>query len=273
VNFTEVGAGVFVLRYPVLDVNIGLVVGGEAAAVVDTLSTDAQAGELLDAARRVTARPLRVINTHHHFDHTFGNAVLAAHGAPIWAQEEAAALLRTRGELLRRQWCAEYEANHPDLAEAMRRVHLRPPDHTVHLTHALDLGDRTVQLRHFGRGHTAGDLVVLVPDAGVAFAGDLVEESGPPQFHDAYPLDWPDTLAALLDAVDEDTSVVPGHGAVVKTAFVTAQRDQLTALDWLIRDGDADGAPIERVVEAAPFDPETARVAVRRGYDQLSGKA
>ena len=45
---------------------------------------------------------------------------------------------------------------------------------------ALDLGDRVVELIHPGRGHTAGDLVVRVPDADVMVAGDLVEESDPP---------------------------------------------------------------------------------------------
>jgi glyoxylase-like metal-dependent hydrolase (beta-lactamase superfamily II) len=44
-----------------------------------------------------------VVNTHHHFDHCFGNATLAGtDGCPIWAHEEAARYLRERGEDMRR---------------------------------------------------------------------------------------------------------------------------------------------------------------------------
>ena len=269
----EISSGVFVFRQPVLDVNVGLVLGDAAALVVDTLSTDAQAVELLATIRRVTSLPLHAVNTHHHFDHAFGNTVFAAQGAPIWGHEEAAALLRTRGELLRDQWCAEWAATEPALVAEMAKVTVRPPDRTVHQGSTVDLGGRLVELRHYGRGHSAGDLVVLVPDAFTTFAGDLVEESGPPQFDDAFPLDWPDTLAGLLPRLAEAGPVVPGHGAVVDKAFVRAQHEQLTALDWLIREGEADGQPIERVARKSPFDLDTSLVAVRRGYDQLTGKA
>jgi len=74
----EVGPDVYVLRYPVLDVNVSLIVGGEVAVVVDTLSTVDQATELATAVRAVTPLPLAIVNTHHHFDHCFGNATLAA---------------------------------------------------------------------------------------------------------------------------------------------------------------------------------------------------
>ncbi len=269
----EVAAGVYLFRQPVLEVNVGLIVGDEAALVVDTLSTDAQAVELLAAVRRVTSLPLQAVNTHHHFDHTFGNAVFAAQGAPIWGQEEAAALLRARGNLLRDQWCDEWAVTEPALAAAMATVTVYPPDHTVRVESTVDLGGRVVELRHFGRGHSAGDLVVLVPDADAVFAGDLIEESGPPQFDDAYPLDWPDTLAGLLMRLAETSPVIPGHGTIVDKAFVREQHEQLTALDWLIRAGDADGAPMQRVAAKSPFDLDTSLVAVRRGYDQLTGKA
>ena len=267
----EIAWGVYVFRQPVLDVNVGLIVGDEAALVVDTLSTDAQAAELLATVRRVTSLPLHAVNTHHHFDHTFGNAVFAAQGAPIWGHEETVALLRTRGAALKEQWCAEWAATEPSLVAEMALVAVRPPDRTVHRESTVDLGGRVVELRHYGRGHSAGDLVVLVADA--VFAGDLIEESGPPQFEDAFPLDWPDTLAGLLPRLAETALVVPGHGAIVDKAFVHEQHEQLTALDWLIRDGEADGQPIERVAKKSPFDFDTSLVAIRRGYDQLTGKA
>jgi glyoxylase-like metal-dependent hydrolase (beta-lactamase superfamily II) len=267
--FREVGAGVFVLRYPVLDVNVTLVVGDGAALLVDTLSTTAQATALAAAVRAVTRDPWTIVNTHHHFDHCFGNAVLAGGRCAVWGHEAAAALLRERGERLRRQWYEEWEPVDPELAAGLAEAPILPPTDTVHQERWLDVGGRRVLLCHLGRGHTAGDLVVHVPDAGVVVAGDLVEESGPPSFEDAYPLEWPETLAALLRLAP--SVVVPGHGAVVGRDFVAGQHADLTALAWLIRDGHADGAPHESVAARSPLDGAASLVAVRRGYAELSG--
>jgi glyoxylase-like metal-dependent hydrolase (beta-lactamase superfamily II) len=270
--FREIASQVYQLRYPVADVNVTLVVGGDTALVVDTLSTAAQAEELRAAVRSVTDLPLVVVNTHHHWDHCFGNATFAGDGAPVWAQEEATNLLRTRGLELQEKWCAEVSVEDPVLAAGMAAVVLKPADHPVRVESTVDLGDRSVVLRHFGRGHTGGDLAVLVPDADLTIAGDLVEESGPPSFSDAYPLDWPDTLGGLLDRVGPAGIVVPGHGSVVDRAFVVAQHERLTELAWLIRDGDADGAAAEKVAARSPFGLDASVVAVRRGFDQLAGR-
>lgn len=272
-EFAEVGPGVFVLRYPVLDVNVTLVVGDGAALIVDTLSTDAQAGELAAAVRRVTPYPWILVNTHHHFDHCFGNATLAADGGVIWGQEEAATILRDRAGSLQRQWYEDYAASQPELAAGLAAVTVLPPNRTVRQESTVDVCRRPVVLRHFGRAHTAGDLLVHVPDANLVVAGDVVEQGGPPGFDDSYPLEWPETLAALLPLLDERTTVVPGHGALVDRAFVAAQHAELTALAWLIREGHANGAPPEKVAAVSPFGAPVSLSAVRRGYAELAGRA
>jgi glyoxylase-like metal-dependent hydrolase (beta-lactamase superfamily II) len=271
-EFREIADRVYVLRYPVLDVNVGLVVGAERALVVDTLSTPVQAAQLADAIRAVTTKPLTIANTHHHFDHCFGNATLATDGVPVWAHEYAATHLREEGARWQREWYGHYRDTDPELAEGLAAARIRPPDHVVQNTATLDLGGRTVSLRHYGRGHTDGDLTVWVPDTSVVFAGDVVEESGPPDFADAYPLEWPETLAALLRELPPDAVVVPGHGRPVDRAFVQAQHAALTELDWLIRDGHLDGALAAAVAERSPFGPEVSLVAVKRGYAELSGR-
>jgi glyoxylase-like metal-dependent hydrolase (beta-lactamase superfamily II) len=260
-SFVEVADRVFVLRYPVLDVNVTLVVGDERALLVDTLATTAQARELASAVAALTDRPLTVLNTHHHFDHCLGNAVFA--DAPVYAHPEAIALLSVAepAELWR-----EWAPTHPGL-DGLRTTPVRLPDRHVVREETLDLGDRTVQLCHPGRGHTAGDVVAHVPDAGVLVAGDLVEESGPPQFEDAYPLEWPEAITALLAL--QPRLVVPGHGAVCDAAFVRGQHEELAALSWLIREAHADGAPADEVVRRCSFEFETAAVAVARGYAEL----
>ena len=278
-EFAQVADGIFVLRYPVLDVNVTLVVGDGAALVVDTLSTQAQANELIEAVRRVTPQPWTVVNTHHHFDHCFGNAALAAAagsgaagsgGCAIWGHENAARRLREQGRSLQRELYDEYAASTPELADGLAAVTVLPPDHTVHSEAILDVGGRTVALRHFGRGHTDGDLVVHVPDADLVIAGDLVEESGPLSFGDAYPIEWAETLAALLALTGPRTVVVPGHGAVVDREFTAAQHAELTELEWLIREGHSSDALPERMATTAPFGPDASVIAMRRGYAELS---
>ena len=187
-RFVEVADGVHVLREPLLRVNVTLVVGDGAALLVDTLSTAGQATELAAAVRAVTAAPLTVVNTHHHFDHCFGNAPwpptrppgVRARGRP---PRRCASRTGCAGRRTRR--CA---TRIPVLAGEVAETALLAPTHTVHDETVLDLGGRRVVLRHPGRGHTAGDLVVHVPDADVLVAGDLVEQSGPPAFEDVVPV-------------------------------------------------------------------------------------
>ncbi|WBB82263.1 MBL fold metallo-hydrolase [Micromonospora sp. WMMD882] len=273
-GFVEVADRVHVLREPLLDVNVTLVVADGAALLVDTLSTVAQARELAAAVRAVTPHPLTVVNTHHHFDHCFGNAVLAADPArPVYAHPETARWLRDRPDELRRLAYEEMRAERPGLADELADAPLLAPTDEVHTETTLHVGGRPVLLRHPGRGHSAGDLVVQVPDADVLVVGDLVEQSGPPAFEESYPLQWPEAVAGLLRLVTASTTVVPGHGDLVDVDFVRAQHGQLADLAWLIRAGHTGGAPPERVAAEAPFGARAALVAARRGYAELDGTA
>ncbi|MFC7550115.1 MBL fold metallo-hydrolase [Plantactinospora sp. GCM10030261] len=272
VAFVEVGDRVFVLRHPVLDVNVTLVPGAEVAVVVDTLSSTAQGLALVEAARRITALPFVVVNTHHHFDHWLGNAaVVAEPPGTVWAHEVTATVLRERGDEVRRHAYREIPLENADLAAEISASTVLAPSHPVHREAEVDLGGRSVVLRHLGRGHTAGDLTVHVPDADVLVAGDLLEEGAPPQFDDGYPLEWPETVEALLGYASPATAIVPGHGAVLGVEAARGQHADLAATAWSIRDGHADGAPVDRVAGQVPFDRQTALVAVRRGYAELAG--
>lgn len=271
-GFRGIAPGVHVLRHPALDVNVALVVGADRALLVDTLSGPAQAEELHDRVRAVTDLPLTLVNTHHHFDHCFGNDTLLRRGAgPAWAHEWTAGQLRVYGGRWQREWYEQWLPQDPQVAAELRSATVTAPERVVHRDARIDLGDRQVTLRHTGRGHTAGDLAVWVPDAGVLVAGDLLEEAGPPDFADAFPLDWPQTLGTLLADLPEDTSVVPGHGSVVDLAFAWSQQTQLAELARLISAGDEAGADAEEVAAEAPFGPAAALAAVHRAYVQLSG--
>ena len=265
-TWTEIADRVYVRRHASMDLNVTVLVGEGACLVVDTRASVKQGRELAEAIRTITPHPWAVVNTHFHFDHTFGNSVFRP--ASIWGQRRCAEQLRADGEKMRAGIAGRYrEQGLDEDADAIAASPVDPPDELVDDVATLSVGGRPVHLRHVGRGHTDHDLVVVLPDAGVLVAGDLVEEGAPPQFHDGYPLDWPGTLDALAELATGP--VVPGHGAVVDLGYVRAQRAEIAALADRAREGHADGRAPEDVAKELPYFGEQAADAVRRAYLQL----
>ena len=270
-DFMEVAPRVWVARYDWLDVNVTLIGGDRGLVMVDTHSSERAAREVVGDVRRLGAGDVvAVINTHEHFDHTFGNAVLRdEYGAiPIHAQEWAAEHTLSAGERVKRRY-AEGDDPHRDEVLETRIV---SADQTFSSARVLDLGDRQIELIHPGRGHTAGDLVVRVPDVDVLLAGDLVEESASPFFGgDCHPFEWPTSMDMVLSLLTEDSAVVPGHGKVVDRKFVHDQRGDLGVVAETIRDLAARGVPLAEALDAAdwPFPKKTLGKAVQCGYEQL----
>jgi glyoxylase-like metal-dependent hydrolase (beta-lactamase superfamily II) len=272
----EVADEVYVRRYPFLDQTIGAVVGRERVLVIDTRSTTQQARELIEDLRRLTRLPWVVANTHVHFDHAFGNA--AFRPCEIWSHAGCADALRLHGPAQREnviRWV-------PDLAAELGRTPLDPPDRTFQASASLDLGGRVVELLHLGRGHTDHDVVAVVPDTGVVFAGDLVEHGAPPGFEDSFPLDWPSTLGMLLDLADG--IVVPGHGETVSRDFVESQLSEIAFLaetarrSWPeLRDaghdphGHAPHAMVDDAARHLGWPTESVHSALGRGLAQAAG--
>ena len=271
-RFTEVAERVWLARYEWFDVNVTLVGGDRGLLVVDTHGSGAAAREVVDDVRRLGAGEVTaVVNTHWHFDHTFGNdAFRTAYGAlPIHAHENAVDELARWADDLKQRYADSPDDPHREEVLATPVV---LPDHTFSSARVLDLGDRAVELVHPGRGHTSGDLVVRVPDVDVLVAGDLVEESAAPSFNDdAWPMDWPLSLDIVLGLLTPGSVVVPGHGAPVDRAFVEQQRNEIGIVAETIRDLAGRGVPLDQALDAAdwPFPKQGLAAAVRRGYEQL----
>jgi glyoxylase-like metal-dependent hydrolase (beta-lactamase superfamily II) len=238
-DFTEVAHRVWVARYAAHDVNVTVVAGDEGVLLVDTRESEA-AGRVIaeDLQRLGLGLPVTaVVNTHDHFDHVGGNAAFA--GVPVHAHESAA---------------------------------IPQVTHTFSSVRVLDLGGRTVELVHPGRAHTAGDLVVRVPDVDVLLAGDLVEESAAPSYgDDSWPFEWPLAIDVVLSLTTSRSVIVPGHGAPVDREFVEQQRAEIGIVAETIRDLASRGVPVTQALAAAqwPFPAEGLANAVARGYEQL----
>jgi glyoxylase-like metal-dependent hydrolase (beta-lactamase superfamily II) len=260
----EVADQVFARRFVDFNVTVGLVIGDEAALVVDTRGSEQQGRELSNEIHWLTHNRLIVANTHHHYDHAFGNFAFLP--AEIWAHEKCSARLRSDSRTTQLALAAAM----PEVAQEYIDTHITPPVKTFRESVTIELGSRKVELTHYGRGHTDNDIVAVVPDVHVVFAGDLVEQGGPPSFEDSYPMDWPGTLGRLLDVANGP--VVPGHGEVVSRAFVEGQLADLSALAQLARRVRFDGGSANDALPLSPFPATAARTALRRAFAQLAGE-
>jgi glyoxylase-like metal-dependent hydrolase (beta-lactamase superfamily II) len=264
-SWLEVGDRVFVRRYRFADQGIGAVVGDDGVLVIDTRSTYGQARDVLRDLREITPLPVRaVVNTHFHYDHTWGNRVFRP--APIWGHARCATTLLATEARVRASLASEL----PGLAGELAEVEIDPPDQLFEERATLDAGGRPIELRHVGRGHTDHDIIARVRDANVVFAGDLLENGAPPWFGDGYPLDWPGTADALVALVDG--AVVPGHGAVGYRPFAVSQAADLRALADLARAVHAGEVGLEDAVRRAPYPVAATRDALDRALAQLRGE-
>ncbi|MGW4636958.1 MBL fold metallo-hydrolase [Sphaerisporangium sp. NPDC004334] len=231
-RWVEVGDRAWARRHDELDLTLGLVAGDRACLVVDTGADEAQGAAFAAAVRELTGLPWSVALTHAHFDHCFGTAAFGE--CAVWAHPGCRAELVATGERQRSAWVEHYrKEGDPEAAGRLAAARIVLPDRAAGTATELDLGGRVVRLAGPGPGHTGHDLVVHVPDSGVVFAGDLVEQGAPPAFEDAFPQTWPSALDRLLELAPR--TVVPGHGDPVDAAFVARQRDELAEVARLCR--------------------------------------
>jgi glyoxylase-like metal-dependent hydrolase (beta-lactamase superfamily II) len=255
--FDELADGVFRRRYESLDLNVGVVIGDSGVLVVDTRASHRQAMVLADELRSLTPLPVRwVVNTHWHWDHTFGNAVFPA--AEIWGHELTGITLADRGEAMKdeaKAWLDE--EMHPEIDE----VAIVAPSHLFSDRASVDIG-REVTLAYHGFAHTDSDVVVALGDADVTFFGDMIEEGAPPSFGDSHPAAWPVTLR--LASQDLAGTIVPGHGDVVDPAFVTGQLEELTAVADIAERVVTGELILDEAAESGPYSADVMRTALLR---------
>jgi len=195
-NLVKVKDDLYVIHNDIVPGNTTALITNEGVLLVDDKFDVDHAG-IMEQLKKVTDKPIKyVVNTHHHPDHTGGNAKMQAMNAVIVASEEARENM-VEGKL----------PGQPNIA--------------VERHATIAIGGKTVELYHFGRAHTNGDVVVLFPADRTLAAGDIFTfGDDTPQLIDyaggGSAKEWPKTLEAAL-RLDFDT-VVPGHGNVTTKA-------------------------------------------------------
>lgn len=218
--------------------NHPVIVNDDDVLLVDTAGTPAATRDLLQDLKLITDKPVRyVVDTHFHLDHTAGNQVFGPEVAIIGHESVRTAILTSnlleRDPYLRdaQRTTALIESLPKQIAEAQdagkkaalekqladaqllreqsKEIKPTPPNVTFTSKVVLHKGSREIQLLFLGRGHTAGDIVVYLPQERILCSGDLVT-SNVAYMGDAFVGEWLTTLGELgkLDFA----LVLPGHG-------------------------------------------------------------
>ena len=152
-----------------------------------------------------------VINTHWHFDHAEGNLALGKDDTWLVSQANSRHMMR-RDNVINLVGMAYLQEAYPQHAL---------PDITFDKTMQFHLNGERIDLLHSGPAHTTGDAAVIFRGQNAVHMGDVYNNSGYP-FIDADNGGSLDGVIAFCEAVlaeiDEDTIVVPGHGAVASYA-------------------------------------------------------
>jgi len=228
VSFAEIGEGLWAFTAEG-DPNSGVIVGDDSVMVIEAQATPRLGRTVIDRIRSVTDKPIsHLILTHYHAVRVLG---ASAYQAPtVIMSEMARAMVAERGK---EDWDSEF-GRFPRLFRGHESIPgLTWPTLTFRDRMSVYLGKRQVDLMFLGRAHTAGDIVVHVPDANVLFTGDIVEHESACYCGDGHFADWPATLDAIRRI--EADAIAPGRGQALEgraqvDAAIAATEDFLSSL-------------------------------------------
>ncbi|HUR21948.1 MAG TPA: MBL fold metallo-hydrolase [Vicinamibacterales bacterium] len=216
--FTEIrgGVGQFLGRGG----TIGYLINAGGVVVVDSQYPDSAKACVAGINERSKNRPVdRLINTHHHADHSAGNIAFKGLAKKVVSTEFAAGLIKQA-------------AAAPNATENLA------PDSTFTDSWREQIGNEWVRAKWYGRAHTGGDAVITFERANVAHMGDLMFNRRIPvidRVNGALVANWVGVIEKAAADHPADTIYIFGHagmghpvtGARAELMFF---RDYLTAL-------------------------------------------
>ena len=286
-TITKLAGGIYEIRHPDApdtfpQSNTTVIIGEKSVLVVDSCLLPSTTRQDIEQIHKWTNKPVTyLLNTHWHFDHTLGNAAYAAAFPAVQIIAQTAtqktiadfnpgAVIRypSRAERFKRVLDSgktpdgtpltaadrlDYERSlaglGPVLAEFKNVVQLAP---NVSFDHELniDLGNRLVEIKHLGRGNTAGDTIVYLPKEKILITGDLLDHPVPYMFG-GFPDDFVNTLRTMSQ-FDAQT-IVPGHGDVLHDkSYIQQTMELMQAVNTEIEKEINDGKTLEEVQEGLP---------------------
>jgi phosphoglycerate dehydrogenase-like enzyme/glyoxylase-like metal-dependent hydrolase (beta-lactamase superfamily II) len=246
----EIAPGVF-FRFSAISPTDSSVFGGsnhvwvvfEDYVVVIDGNFPKEAGDVIEAIRKTTTKPIRyVLDTHHHGDHAWGNAVWVKEGATIIAQRNCDKILRATGP-------AEFAAagkgpmGRKDVAAStLKFATLIFEDRLV-----LDDGKQRVEFLHMGHSHTIGDAVAYLPKQKILCTGDACVNGPYNYMGQSDSASW---IRCLEKMQELDVKIVaPGHGQLMGPELLQNQKRYFQDLRSQVKKGIDDGKEFDDIAK------------------------
>jgi glyoxylase-like metal-dependent hydrolase (beta-lactamase superfamily II) len=247
-----------------------LVLLGEAGSLVVDTGYPQFVPKYREAIAALGGGPVtHAINTHWHDDHSEGNKVFGP-DALIVAHANARAMLLRDNKI-----------------NVVRTILDQPafPPHALPVVTFDDrielyFGDERLELVHVAPAHTAGDVVAILRSRNVVHTGDVFLSA-------AYPFadvdnggDFDGVVAfcrGILERIDRDTIIVPGHGPTATYDDLAAYIEMLETVRGRLVALIEDGATLEQVIAAQPTREWDAKYGnpttffLDRAYKSLGG--
>ena len=226
----------------------GFVIGDRGVLVVEAMLNDDLASQLIALVRKETSKPIRfLVNTSYHGAHAYGNYVFPESTVVIHHPET------------KRYMDEHFEDDRRFMlglmgkGKGIERVQSRSADITVADFIRIDLGGRTVEVRHFGFAQTPGDLVIWTPDAKVLWVGNMIQAPSPalPWLLEGRHRDTIATLTKVRAFLPEDATIIPGHGCPMRPADIDFPIRYLRELDGVVSAAVAAGSSVEATLAAS----------------------
>jgi glyoxylase-like metal-dependent hydrolase (beta-lactamase superfamily II) len=223
---------------------------GPGLVVVDTWGSLAAAKSARSRIDGIFHKPvLFVINTHHHWDHTFGNAAfedaeIVGHRFCVEDMIQAYGDSTVRKEALDRSAAlAEQETVRRYILNASREAatddfYILPPNRvcgdrdTIHVG-APDGAHLIVRLYHTPGIHTRSNLTIFMPELGVVFGRREFAGSGPIRLEpDADPAILIQVLEEILESGNPVRTLIPGHGSPIENPDLRGAVERLKEIQF-----------------------------------------
>ena len=222
--------------------NVGVSVGDDGVFVIDDKYAPLTP-KIVAAIKNLTDKDVKFLaNTHHHGDHTGGNANMKNLGATIIAHDNVRLNMKM----------GDNESNKDGL-----------PIITFNDKLSLYINGEKVSVFHVDHAHTDGDAMLYFNDSNVLHTGDVY-------FNNMYPYidlnsggsinGYIEAVKKGLEAINDDTKIIPGHGKVSNKAEYKTFLTMLETIKMKV---------MEEINKGKTEDEVAADTSITKTYDDL----
>jgi cyclase len=225
------------------DSNIGVSAGPDGVFIIDD-QYEGDGEKIAKAVARISDQPIDyVLNTHWHFDHAGSNDYFGHAGSVIIAHDNVRKRLKSGGHL------SSLDMDVPPApAEAL-------PVITFNDTISLHLNGEEVHMLYIASAHTDGDGIIWFKDSNIIHMGDTFLSGIYPSIDvdSGGSIDGSiTTVDTVLNFINDETQIIPGHGPVTNKAEMKAWRDMFIVLRDRIANMKGGGMSRKEVIAADP---------------------